>query len=125
MTVVDTNVLFGFEPLNTRVGDYRVKREGFIVTVFSKGRPFGRITLSPSGENRGALWLRDSLAGEFSYLRSNWYVYPIDQGRVSRQPKRIDPLTYIIKRFEFGKRPSSKSKSKPNGQSKARPDVAA
>ncbi len=98
---MDMNVLFGLEPLQLKVAGYNIRKDGYVVTVFrSTGRPFGRITLSPSGEHRGALWLRDSLAGEFQYFRRRWYVYPIEQGRLARHAQNIHPLLYLIDRFK-------------------------
>lgn len=98
---MEREVLLDVKPLSTKVGDYKVKKEGFVVTVYrTAGRPIGRITLSPSGEHRGALWLGSSLAGEFIYSRGRWYVYAIENGRIAREARRTDPLSYLISRFE-------------------------
>ena len=98
---MDTQVLFGFEPLNFKIGSHKVKREGSILTLFGKsGRPFARIALSTSDAPRGAMWLRNSLAGEFCYQARRWYVYPIEKGQVSATALRIDPLSYLIRRYE-------------------------
>ncbi len=119
---MDSEVLFGLEPLNIKVRDYKIRKDGFIVTVFTMaGRPLGRITLSPSGEPRGVLWLRDSLVGEFFYSRKKWYVYPIENGRVARQALKLDPLSYLIQRFQ---REQSSAGSKGNNKTKARAAAA-
>ncbi len=114
---MDREVLFGLEPLNTRLGDYKIEKTGFIITVSTAGgRPLGKITLSPSGEQRGALWLRGSLAGEFFYSRKKWYVYPIENGSIAREAMGKDPLAYLIHRYERSRQTSSKG----NGKSKTR-----
>lgn len=114
---MDRDVLFGLEPLNTRLGDYKVARAGFVITVSTVGgRPLGKITLSPSGEQRGALWLHGSLAGEFFYSRKKWHVYPIENGRIAREAMGKDPLDYLIHRYERSRQADSKG----NGKSKTR-----
>jgi hypothetical protein len=97
---MDTHVLFGLEPMNLTIRSHKVTKEGSIVTLFSKsGRPFARIALSASESPRGAMWLKDTLAGEFWYRR-RWYLYPIEKGQVSPTALSIDPVSYLIKRYE-------------------------
>jgi hypothetical protein len=99
--LMNTRVLFGLEPMDTIIRKHRVIRQGSIVTLYNgSGKAIGRITLNSSGDHRGVLWLRDALAGEFSYSRKRWRVYPIENGSLSRRVLNIDPVLYLIERFE-------------------------
>ena len=94
-------LIFGTKPLTTMIGGYRLVRNGFIVTLCdSDGVDLGRITVSTSGEQRGALWLQGSLVGEFEYSRNKWHLYPIEDGRRSNRALHADPLAYLIERHE-------------------------
>jgi len=98
---MDRMLFFGMQPLTAAIGKYRFVKNGHIVTLqTSKGTPVGRITLSPSGEQRGALWLKDSLVGEFEYSQKSWHVYAIENGRISRTAWKGDPIEYMIHRLE-------------------------
>jgi len=94
-------LIFGIKPTETIVDGYRVARDRFIVTLSDlAGTQLGRITISPSGEQRGALWLQDSLVGQFEFSQGKWYLYPIEDGRIASRALHIDPLDYLIKRYE-------------------------
>jgi hypothetical protein len=97
-------LIFETKPFKTTISGYRLVRNGFIIALCSAaGTHLGRITVSTSGEQRGALWLLDSLVGEFEYSRKKWRLYPIEQGRIATRALDVDPLLYLIERYERGR----------------------
>ena len=94
-------LIFGTKLRKTTISGYRVAGKGFILTLSNPtGTQLGRITISPSGEQRGALWLQDSLVGQFEYSRGKWHLYPIENGSVASRALHADPVNYLIKRHE-------------------------
>ena len=94
-------LIFGTKPFTTTISGYRLARNGFIIALCnSEGSYLGRITVSTSGEQRGALWVLDSLVGEFEYSGKRWHLYPIEQGKIATRALDVDPLHYLIERHE-------------------------
>lgn len=105
-------LIFGIKPITRTVGGYHVARNGFILTVSNPtGTQLGRITISPSGEQRGALWLEDTLVGQFEYSQGKWHLYPIEDGSIATLALHADPLDYLIKRHERARGKSNQSRS--------------
>ncbi|HKM90920.1 MAG TPA: hypothetical protein VJX29_09900 [Candidatus Acidoferrales bacterium] len=97
------SLLLSGERLKLNVGRYIVEKDGLVLTILDQaGRMFGRVTLSPSEERRGALWLRDSLAGEFSFGHGHWKVFPIVGGKLATHALRVDPICYLIGELSDG-----------------------
>jgi hypothetical protein len=108
-------LIFGIKPITTTISGYRVARNGFILTLSDPaGTQLGRITVSPSGEQRGALWLQDSLVGEFEYAGGKWHLYPIEGGSIASRALRADPLEYLIERHERDQYNSAKERTRQN-----------
>jgi hypothetical protein len=101
LSEIEKSLLLGIAPKKVRIGRYSVERKGHVLTFYtSNDQPWGRITLSPSEESRGALWIHDALAGQFYLEGKRWHVYPINNGLLASSSVQVNPFAYLIDRFE-------------------------